>query len=124
MGRYTPNETNSSNRPKTRAWKIGNERRKSMSNENPGPGSYNALKFMGSGPKAIFAQKYSLLFKQIFPGPGSYNPNEDTSSKHRRAFSLRCGKEEKIPICKSSFLINPGPGMYSSKSTLRGPKYM
>lgn len=101
-------------------WSIGNEQRKGLQDRrnNPGPGTYDTD--LNAGERA---QKYSMPGKNegtdkeglAKPGPGTYNPHEDLTKQYAPKFLFGTGTRRDL----AGKNINPGPGNYEDKTTLK-----
>ena len=115
-GQYTSrNKYNVKNQPPQ--WTIGTSQRDSFRNKvlSPGPGMYKTSRDNTDGPKYHFGTKsVSDLnkYKKSIPGPGQYNPESNAFSNVAFTFN---GRND---ITNKSNLDKPGPGAYSSKSSM------
>lgn len=115
-GQYTSrNET--VDKLKAPQWTIGTSQREAFKTRalSPGPGMYQTVKDNNDAPKYHFGTKsVSDLdkFKKSVPGPGQYNPV--SNAFNQTAFSFG-GRHE---LKNKDLLGKPGPGAYSTKSTL------
>lgn len=74
--------------------------------QSPGPGDYNFVSSIGSGPKTVMVSRKVQRSVESLPGPGDYSPKvlEKTVK-----YSFRKESEPKI------YNVYPGPGSYSPK---------
>jgi Sperm-tail PG-rich repeat len=72
------------------------------------------------GPSYTFRPRLKLKQGDLVPGPGNYTPNTNVLTKSSPAWGL--GKSQKFMDNRKTKDV-PGPGAYSTKTTLEGRKW-
>lgn len=115
-GQYTSRNTDAF-KMKSPQWTIGTAQKGAFNTRtlSPGPGVYNTIKDANDAPKYHFGSKSVTdfdKFKKSVPGPGQYDPKNSGFNKTAFSFAGRHDLQNKDHLSK------PGPGAYSSGSTL------
>lgn len=92
-----------------------------MSENNPGPGSYEMKSTITDGKKYGIGNKTDMfkINQDDGPGPGSYKSEViDLKKQHK---SYRWSKGNRFDL--KNGIDTPGPGLYKPKTDFGGPKY-
>lgn len=123
-GAYNPAHERASCRPSSPHWRLGTEKRgyTSLTERNPGPGSYEQKPKIGEGPKYAIRPKTAVILRNGMPGPGQYNPL--AGSVKLRPPSAVMGRQSRDAEFVAQTKGMPGPGSYmQSRALTARPAY-